>query len=63
MPKTEKRCGYGLDLDLDDYIDKYDYHDAQTGFTFYCDKEKDHEGMHSALIDNQTIYWEEKIFK
>lgn len=52
------RCGHYLCLDLNDQVDHYSYHDAQSLFDFYCDLETGHEGMHCVTIDSQKIYWE-----
>ena len=54
----EKKCNNSLELDLDNEIDRYDYHDAQSIFYFTCEKDDNHDGMHMAKIDGQKIYWE-----
>lgn len=56
----KEKCDKALYLDLSEYIDHYSFHDTQTLFTFYCDKEKDHKGLHQVLIKgyNSIIYWD-----
>lgn len=60
IKNKEKKCHCPLELYVNEYIDRYDYHDAQDYFRFYCELDKDHPDMHMVTIKGQSIFWEQK---